>query len=175
MLYYTLSNVKHRLNLLTRPIWEPCGRGLIFRWAKPLDCKRDGMFLKLQIVLCLLCRLCFQIGPAENKAFKAISGAVLRVPYPGDLKQAVKHTSRIIVPISLSTHFAFCFPGDSVDVAPPALSRLLPDEFIFHQYHGGQTTPPCHQTVTWIVFEKPIFISREQVKTQKYAPISSSR
>ncbi|MCI4381242.1 hypothetical protein PGIGA_G00249380 [Pangasianodon gigas] len=74
------------------------------------------------------------IASDENKAFKAIAHAVLNVPYP----------------------------GDSVSVTPPALSRLFPDNYKFYQYHGGQTTPPCRQTVTWIVFEKPIFISREQ-------------
>ncbi|KAM9475211.1 carbonic anhydrase 15 isoform 2-T3 [Clarias gariepinus] len=71
----------------------------------------------------------------ENKAFKAISHAVANVPYP----------------------------GDSMKVTPPALSNLLPDNYTFYQYQGGQTTPPCRQTVTWIVFEKPIFISRQQL------------
>lgn len=31
-----------------------------------------------------LLMLCFQIGSDENKAFKAISHAVLGIPYPGD-------------------------------------------------------------------------------------------
>ncbi|XP_058245784.1 carbonic anhydrase 15 isoform X2 [Hemibagrus wyckioides] len=74
------------------------------------------------------------IASAENEAFKAIAHAVSSVPYP----------------------------GDSVSVTPPALLDLLPDNYKFYQYHGGLTTPPCFQTVTWIVFEKPIFISREQ-------------
>ncbi|MCJ8735364.1 hypothetical protein PDJAM_G00246100 [Pangasius djambal] len=102
------------------------------------------------------------IASDENKAFKAIAHAVLNVPYPGDLKQSVKHTSVSIVHAVHSNHFLFCFPGDSVSVTPPALSHLLPDNYKFYQYHGGQTTPPCLQTVTWIVFEKPIFISKEQ-------------
>ncbi|KAF4070488.1 hypothetical protein AMELA_G00286100 [Ameiurus melas] len=54
----------------------------------------------------------------ENQAFKAIAHAVLNVPYP----------------------------GDSVSASPPALSHLLPDDYTFYQYHGGQTTPPCRQT-----------------------------
>ncbi|TSO88079.1 Carbonic anhydrase 12 [Bagarius yarrelli] len=52
--------------------------------------------------------------------------------------------------------------GDSLNVTPPALSQLLPDNYNFYQYHGSQTTPPCLQTVIWIVFEKPILISSEQ-------------
>ncbi|KAF7694915.1 carbonic anhydrase 2-like isoform X1 [Silurus meridionalis] len=74
------------------------------------------------------------IASDENMAFRAIAHAVLNVSYP----------------------------GDSVSVTPPALSRLLPDNYKFYQYYGGQTTPPCRQTVIWIVYEKPIFISREQ-------------
>ncbi|XP_047655782.1 carbonic anhydrase 2-like isoform X2 [Tachysurus fulvidraco] len=74
------------------------------------------------------------IASAENKAFKALSHAVSNVMYP----------------------------GDSFNVTPPALSDLLPEDHKFYQYNGGQTVPPCLQTVTWIVFEKPIFISREQ-------------
>ncbi|XP_060738069.1 carbonic anhydrase 4-like isoform X2 [Tachysurus vachellii] len=74
------------------------------------------------------------IASAENKAFKALSQAVSNVKYP----------------------------GDSISVTPPALSDLLPEDRKYYQYHGGQTVPPCRQTVTWIVFEKPIFISREQ-------------
>ncbi|XP_053360572.1 carbonic anhydrase 15 isoform X3 [Clarias gariepinus] len=80
-------------------------------------------------------RFPMEITSDENKAFKAISHAVANVPYP----------------------------GDSMKVTPPALSNLLPDNYTFYQYQGGQTTPPCRQTVTWIVFEKPIFISRQQL------------
>lgn len=107
------------------------------------------------------CLLCFQIASEENQAFKAIAHAVLNVPYPGKLKSVIN------VHVVQSTHFSFCFPGDSVSVSPPALSHLLPEDDTFYQYHGGQTTPPCRQTVTWIVFEKPIFISRKQVNKHK--------
>uniref|UniRef100_A0A3B4DWC1 Alpha-carbonic anhydrase domain-containing protein n=1 Tax=Pygocentrus nattereri TaxID=42514 RepID=A0A3B4DWC1_PYGNA len=33
----------------------------------------------------------------------------------------------------------------------------------FYRYQGGQTTPPCLQNVEWIVFEKPILISSDQL------------
>ncbi|XP_062854260.1 carbonic anhydrase 4-like [Trichomycterus rosablanca] len=70
-----------------------------------------------------------------NKPFEVISAAISRVPYPGDW----------------------------VNVTPPALSDLVPaDDNRYFQYQGGQTTPPCHQNVAWIVFEKPIVISRDQ-------------
>ncbi|XP_072537235.1 carbonic anhydrase 2-like [Salminus brasiliensis] len=75
------------------------------------------------------------IGAKSNLHFKAISDAVDKVPYP----------------------------GDSVTVTPPALLHLMPEKSTkFFYYQGGQTTPPCSQTVDWIVFEKPILISKEQ-------------
>ncbi|XP_036435602.1 carbonic anhydrase 4-like [Colossoma macropomum] len=75
------------------------------------------------------------IGAEENVPFKAISDVVTKVPYP----------------------------GDSVNVTPPALFKLMPGrDSKFYRYQGGQTTPPCLQNVEWIVFEKPILISEDQ-------------
>ncbi|XP_072538730.1 carbonic anhydrase 2-like [Salminus brasiliensis] len=55
------------------------------------------------------------------------------------------------------------YPGDSVNITPPALMDLMPEiTSQFYQYSGGQTTPPCLQTVSWIVLENPIFISKDQ-------------
>ncbi|KAK1787091.1 hypothetical protein P4O66_017460, partial [Electrophorus voltai] len=55
------------------------------------------------------------------------------------------------------------FPGHSVNVTPPALLDLMPNYTNrFYCYSGSQTAPPCFQTVQWIVFEKPIFISQKQ-------------
>ncbi|XP_076845226.1 carbonic anhydrase 12-like isoform X2 [Brachyhypopomus gauderio] len=55
------------------------------------------------------------------------------------------------------------FPGSSVNVTPPALMELMPTGTDgFFRYSGSQTRPPCLQTVQWIVFQKPVFISRQQ-------------
>ncbi|XP_026883756.2 carbonic anhydrase 15 [Electrophorus electricus] len=55
------------------------------------------------------------------------------------------------------------FPGQSVNVTPPALLDLMPNYTNrFYCYSGSQTAPPCFPTVQWIVFEKPIFISQKQ-------------
>ncbi|XP_049341595.1 carbonic anhydrase 2-like isoform X1 [Astyanax mexicanus] len=80
------------------------------------------------------------IGPVNNVHFKAISDAVSKVPYP----------------------------GDSVKVTLPTLLQLMPtsnepgNRIKFFYYQGGLTTPPCSQTVDWIVLENPVLISSEQ-------------
>lgn len=34
----------------------------------------------------------------------------------------------------------------------------------FYQYYGSLTTPPCSESVTWIIFQERINIGREQVR-----------
>ncbi len=48
---------------------------------------------------------------------------------------------------------------------PLSLNSLLPvDRTRFYRYNGSLTTPPCSQTVTFLIYEKPIDISKNQVK-----------
>ena len=42
-------------------------------------------------------------------------------------------------------------------------NNLLPKEHGFWTYDGSLTTPPLLESVTWIVFQKPIQVSEEQV------------
>ena len=36
----------------------------------------------------------------------------------------------------------------------------------FYSYKGSLTTPPCYQSVNWIVLKKPVFIGTNVVRTQ---------
>lgn len=50
------------------------------------------------------------------------------------------------------------------------LSLLLPssdDMERFYTYKGSLTTPPCSETVTWIVFPNPLPVSNQQVILEK--------
>ncbi|MGB3642024.1 MAG: carbonic anhydrase [Rivularia sp. (in: cyanobacteria)] len=46
---------------------------------------------------------------------------------------------------------------------------LLPENKDYYRYFGSLTTPPCSETVNWIVLKEPVEISLQQVK--KFAQI----
>lgn len=48
-------------------------------------------------------------------------------------------------------------------------SELLPEDQDYYRYFGSLTTPPCSETVNWIVLKEPVEISNQQV--QKFSQI----
>jgi carbonic anhydrase len=48
--------------------------------------------------------------------------------------------------------------GVTIDVA-----KLLPGDRTLFEYFGSLTTPPCSETVTWMVFQEPVEVSPSQV------------
>ena len=52
--------------------------------------------------------------------------------------------------------------GDEID-----LEDLVPELDPYHTYKGSLTTPNCYESVQWIVLEKMIPVSSEQVNTSK--------
>lgn len=41
---------------------------------------------------------------------------------------------------------------------------LLPDTDYYMTYDGSTTAPACFETVTWIIINKPIYITKQQVQ-----------
>ncbi|AFY58082.1 carbonic anhydrase [Rivularia sp. PCC 7116] len=48
-------------------------------------------------------------------------------------------------------------------------SELLPENQDYYRYFGSLTTPPCSETVNWIVLKEPVIISSQQV--QQFAKV----
>ena len=48
-------------------------------------------------------------------------------------------------------------------------TRLFPSDRSYFRYMGSVTTPPCPETVNWVVFRTPIEASPEQIK--RYAAV----
>ena len=44
-----------------------------------------------------------------------------------------------------------------------AIRELLPDTNHYMTYDGSTTMPACHETTTWIILNKPIYITKQQV------------
>ncbi|XP_076358960.1 putative carbonic anhydrase-like protein 2 [Tachypleus tridentatus] len=48
-----------------------------------------------------------------------------------------------------------------------SVRELLPDTNFYTTYEGSLTMPGCHETVTWLVMNKPIYITKQQLYALK--------
>lgn len=55
--------------------------------------------------------------------------------------------------------------GSSVSIQALNLSALLPEIDNFVAYDGSLTTPGCHESVNWVVLNKPLYVSQENVSS----------
>lgn len=43
------------------------------------------------------------------------------------------------------------------------IEELYPETSSFITYDGSMTIPPCYETASWIIMNKPVYITRMQV------------
>lgn len=56
------------------------------------------------------------------------------------------------------------------------LLRIFPENKTYYSYGGSLTTPPCTETVQWIIFKEPIIVSLEEViKLKDNMPLENYR
>lgn len=63
----------------------------------------------------------------------------------------------------------FSFLDSSTSLQPISLAQLIPQEqnlTSYYRYKGSLTTPGCTESVIWTLFENPIPLSMEQVRTK---------
>ena len=66
------------------------------------------------------------------------------------------------------------FKGQKISIDSLSIFSLLPSLHHFMTYDGSMTTPGCFETVTWIILNKPLNLSRQDVRTLNY-PSSSTQ
>ena len=59
------------------------------------------------------------------------------------------------------------YAGTWTRINKVSIRALLPDTRFYITYEGSLTQPPCHETVTWILMNRPIYITKQQVSTFK--------
>ena len=62
-------------------------------------------------------------------------------------------------------------PGQERSMPALSLKLLLPPTDYYITYEGSATTPACQETATWILFNRPLYITEQQV----LSPVGSRR
>ncbi|XP_033212873.1 carbonic anhydrase-related protein 10 [Belonocnema kinseyi] len=55
------------------------------------------------------------------------------------------------------------YGGDSMGIKRFVVRELLPETNHYMTYDGSTTMPACHETTTWIILNKPIYITKQQL------------
>ena len=65
----------------------------------------------------------------------------------------------------MHTYFA---TGQTTQIMNFSLLKLLPETRGYITYEGSMTEPGCQETVTWIIMNRPIYVTPQQVIYYKY-------
>ena len=58
---------------------------------------------------------------------------------------------------------SFAHPGSSTQIRHLALRSLLPNTDQYMTYEGSTTHPGCWESAVWIILNKPIYITKQEV------------
>jgi hypothetical protein len=64
-------------------------------------------------------------------------------------------------------------PGQERPMPALSLKMLLPLTDYYITYEGSATTPACQETSTWILFNRPLYITEQQVSSRLFFPFHS--
>ncbi len=59
----------------------------------------------------------------------------------------------------------YFFAGQQQRIRHLSVNGLIPDSNEYMTYEGSLTQPGCHETVSWVLFNKPLYITAEHVST----------
>lgn len=108
-----------------------------------------------------------QTSVEDNENYAAIIDGINSVSRYGTSASSSSSVSPLVSSSVVFIHVvSSCRPGKSSEVLPFAPQGLLPNSTEkYFIYNGSLTSPPCSETVEWIVFKNTVSISDEQVRT----------
>ena len=72
------------------------------------------------------------------------------------------HPLLFLFPAPLSPDDAYLLTGLNIE-------EIYPETSSFITYDGSMTIPPCFETATWILMNKPVYLTRMQVSLRRQA------
>lgn len=60
-------------------------------------------------------------------------------------------------------HHSFLFTGSSTPIRHISLPSLIPNTDAYMTYEGSTTHPGCWESAVWIILNKPIYITKQEV------------
>ncbi|RWS07471.1 carbonic anhydrase-related protein 10-like protein, partial [Dinothrombium tinctorium] len=94
------------------------------------------------------------MSEASNKANGLVAIALL---------MQLGNSSNMELRLLTSLVYNIRFRGQSVAIKSLSVRELVPDLDFYMTYEGSLTIPGCQETATWIIINKPIFITRQQL------------
>lgn len=70
------------------------------------------------------------------------------------------HCTRLTLPLSVSVSLSL---DDAFLLMGLNIADLYPDTTRYITYEGSITVPPCYETSTWILINKPVYVTQMQV------------
>lgn len=74
-----------------------------------------------------------------------------------------------------ATFFAFLCVDDAYLLSGLNIEEVYPETASFITYEGSMTIPPCYETATWILMNKPIYVTKMQVKQRTLIGICADK
>ncbi|XP_064482123.1 carbonic anhydrase-related protein 10-like [Ornithodoros turicata] len=75
----------------------------------------------------------------------------------------VSDTANLELRLLTSQLLQIGYKGSHVPVQSLSIRELLPDTDAYMTYEGSMTTPGCDETVTWLVMNRPLYMTRQQL------------
>lgn len=93
----------------------------------------------------------------SNPELRILTDQLDKIKYGG------KFLKKFIFKFNNLTYIYLTFIGEEVEVKRLSVRGLLPETDYYMTYDGSTTMPACHETVTWLILNKPIYITKQQV------------